>query len=414
MFTLSSVRRRILRTVFLFGFTALLGGMLLTPNLVNAQTDPGLGTASPFAILAGSTVTNTGPSVVIGNIGVSPGSSITGFPPGTLTGTTHANDAIAIQAQIDATAAYNRLASEPCTRDLTGQDLGAGATPPLPSLTSGVYCFTTSAQLIGALTLTGGGGFVFKIGSTLTTASGSSVLVANGASDCNVYWQVGSSATIGTSTSFAGNILALTSITLTTSASVTGRALAQTGAVTLDSNNAVGSSGCASRSALSLTKNDGGVTSARGSTIPYTLSFQNTGNVALANVILTDAIPADTTFNAGASTPGWNCSVNPCTFALGTLLPEASGSAIFAVTVISSTDASIIRNTASIASGATSATASDTTPVRLPAAAAPPSVPPQNSTAVPTVASSAPQAVGLPNTGGGAPQPTYWIGEPGR
>ena len=291
-------------------------------------------------------------------------------------------------------------------------------------LTPGVYCFPgTSAQLTGTLTLDGGGDpnavFIFQIGSTLTTATSSSIQLINGAVDCNVWWQVGSSATLGTSTSFAGNILALTSITLNTRASVMGRAFAQTGAVTMDSNQ-ISPSSCAglpSSPGLALTKDDGGMTSERGGTILYRLGFQNTGNVALDNVTLTDAIPADTTFNAGASTPGWDCSVSPCTFALGTLQPGAGGSVIFAVTVISSTNAAVIRNTAVIASGASRASASDTTPVNLPGPAAPPFVPtavPQNSTAVPEfVPSPAPataQAVGLPNTGGGAPQATYWMG----
>jgi len=173
--------------------------------------------------------------VITGDLGVSPGSSVTGFPPGTVTGgTIHAADAAAAQAQVDLTTAYNAVASTPCTANLTGQDLG-GLT-----LTPGVYCFDSSAQLTGILTLNAGGNpnaaFLFKIGSTLTTASASLVLVTGGGSNCNVFWQVGSSATLGTGTSLAGNILALTSITLTTGSGVSGRALARNGAVTLDTN----------------------------------------------------------------------------------------------------------------------------------------------------------------------------------
>jgi hypothetical protein len=201
-----------------------------------AQTAPPLGSAQSFAVLGGSTVTNTGPSLISGDLGVSPGSAITGFPPGTVvSGTIHAADAVAAAAQNSVTTAYVNLAGQACTQDLTGQDLGGKI------LTAGVYCFSSSAQLTGTLTLDAQGNagavFIFKMGSTLTTASGSSVVLINGASPCNVFWQVGSSATLGTTTSFTGNILALTSITLTTGATVAGRALARNGAVTLDSNN---------------------------------------------------------------------------------------------------------------------------------------------------------------------------------
>jgi len=212
-----------------------LAALLVGPTLAAAQTAPSLGTAQSFAVLGGSTVTNTGSSVVTGDLGVSPGSAIVGFPPGVIvSGTRHAADATALAAQNSVTAAYNALAGQACTLDLTGQDLGG------KTLTPGVYCFATSAQLTSTLILNAGGNaaavWVIKIGSTLTTASGSSVIVTNGGSACNVYWQVGSSATLGTSTAFVGNILALTSITMTTSANATGRMLARNGAVTLDGN----------------------------------------------------------------------------------------------------------------------------------------------------------------------------------
>jgi hypothetical protein len=199
------------------------------------QAAPSLGTAGSFAVLGGSTVTNTGATTVNGDLGVSPGTAVTGFPPGTVVGgSIHAADALAGQAQSDVTTAYNNLAGQPCTATLTGQDLGG------MSLTPGVYCFATSAQLTGALTLNAQGNagavFVFKIGSTLTTAPGSSVLMINGGSPCNLFWQIGTSATIGTTTAFQGNILALASITLNNGASVSGRALARNGAVTMDTN----------------------------------------------------------------------------------------------------------------------------------------------------------------------------------
>jgi type VI secretion system secreted protein VgrG len=193
-----------------------------------------LGTAQAFAVLGGSTVTNTGSTVVEGDLGVNPGLAVTGFPPGLVTGTIHAGDAVALQAQTDTTIAYVALAGEAPTADLTGQDLGGKL------LTAGVYKFSSSAQLTGALTLDAQGDpnavFVFQIGSTLTTASNASVVILNGGVDCNVFWQVGSSATLGTTTAFKGNILALTSITLDTGATVSGRALARNGAVTMDTN----------------------------------------------------------------------------------------------------------------------------------------------------------------------------------
>jgi hypothetical protein len=222
------------------GFPAIAGltALLFFASSSWAQTAPSLGTAGNFSVLGGSTVTNTGPTVVNGDLGVSPGAAVIGFPPGIVNGTIHAADAVALQAQTDTTTAYNNLAGQPCTVDLTGQDLG-GLT-----LTPGVYCFATSAQLTGTLTLNGlgnaGAVFIFKTGSTLTTASGSRVIAVNGAGSCNVFWQIGSSATLGTATQFAGNILALTSITLTTAASNSGRNLARNGAVTLDSNAVAG------------------------------------------------------------------------------------------------------------------------------------------------------------------------------
>lgn len=199
-----------------------------------AQAPVELGTVDSFAVLGAGTVTNTGPSVINGDLGVSPGGAVTGFPPGIVHGTIHAADAVAGRAQSDLTTAYNDAAGRACQFALTGQDLGG------MTLTHGVYCFTSSAQLTGTLTLDGQGDpnavFIFQIGSTLTTASASTVRVINGAQSCLVYWQVGSSATLGTTSTFRGNIFALTSNTVTTGTTVRGRVLARNGAVTLDSN----------------------------------------------------------------------------------------------------------------------------------------------------------------------------------
>nr|ALG05186.1 ice-binding protein [bacterium] len=210
-------------------------GIVLVANSAIAQVAPPLGTAESFAALAGSAVTNTGATVVTGDLGVSPGSAVSGFPPGTVvSGTIHANDATASSAQADITTAYNSLAGQACNTDLTGTDLGGR------TLTPGVYCFSTSAQLTGTLTLDAQGNmnsvFIFQIGSTLTTASDANVVVTNGGVDCNVFWQAGSSVTLGTATAFVGNIVALTSITLTTGATSHGSLWARNGALTLDTN----------------------------------------------------------------------------------------------------------------------------------------------------------------------------------
>ncbi|HEY8673958.1 MAG TPA: ice-binding family protein [Candidatus Dormibacteraeota bacterium] len=203
------------------------------PATVFAATQPRLGTALNFTVLAGSAITNTGPTVITGNLGLDPGtaSSVTGFPPGSVTGVKHTADAVALQAKNDLVTAYTDAAKAPTTSNLTGKNLGG------KNLTPGVYTFSSSAQLTGSLTLSGNGVFIFRIGSTLTTASNSVVLLRNGAQACAVYWQVGSSATLGSATQFQGNLMALTSITMVTGANILkGRALARNGALTLDSN----------------------------------------------------------------------------------------------------------------------------------------------------------------------------------
>ncbi len=211
-----------------------LAALLCGSSAVLAQVAPPLGQAGNFAVLAGSAITNTGPSIIVGDVGIWPGSAITGFPPGIITGTIHATDAVAQQAQSDLTTAYNNLAGQACNAVMTGTDLG-GLT-----LTPGVYCFASSAQLTGILTLDAQGNpnavFIFQMGSTLTTASNASVQVINGGFNCNVFWQVGSSATLGTGTAFVGNILAFSSISANTGASVVGRMLASNGASTMDTN----------------------------------------------------------------------------------------------------------------------------------------------------------------------------------
>lgn len=218
--------------------------LLWAANVYATTVNVGLGAANLFAVLGGTTVSNTGPSSLNGNLGLWSGTSITGFPTGSVIGTIEAATALARQAQMDLTGAYNVAAAQPCGGVLTGQNLGG------QTLTAGVYCFASSAQLTGTLILDAQGNanavFIFQIGSTLTTLSSSNVTIINGGTGNNVLWQVGSSATLGATSQFAGNILALSSITIDTGADIScGRALTLNGAVTMDTNNvSVDSPGC--------------------------------------------------------------------------------------------------------------------------------------------------------------------------
>jgi type VI secretion system secreted protein VgrG len=228
MKTVTTLLQRCARLTILASVVALLGAA--DP----ASAGPLLGSAASFAVLGGSTVTNAGSTTITGDLGVYPGTAISGSGMITLTGTVHPGDTVAQQAQADALTAFNTLAAQPVTTNLTGQDRGG------KSLSPGVYSFSSSAQLTGTLTLNFGANpnqsFIFQIGSTLTTANAAAVDVLNGGANSGVYWEVGSSATLGSGTVFAGNILADQSITLDTGAIVCGRAIALTAAVTLDGN----------------------------------------------------------------------------------------------------------------------------------------------------------------------------------
>jgi type VI secretion system secreted protein VgrG len=201
-----------------------------------AMAAPLLGSAQAFAVLGAATVTNTGPTTIHGNLGVSPGSAITGLESITLYGTANQANAAADLAETDAMAAYAALAALPDTANLTGQDLGS-----VGVLTPGVYAFDAAAQLTGTLRLNFAGDpdtpFVFQVGSALTLASAANVIIENGGPTSAVYWDVGSSATLGTASTFAGNLLAQQSVTFDAGASMLcGRAIALTAAVTMDSN----------------------------------------------------------------------------------------------------------------------------------------------------------------------------------
>ncbi len=209
------------------------------PSVINygpAGPAPGLGACGRFAVLGGSAVTNTGMlTTIVGDVGCSPAGAVSGLPVGQPTGgSVHSNDAIAAQGQAALILAYNDLVARPCNVTFSGVDLGGR------TLTGGVYCFATSAQLTGTCTLDAQGNsnavFIFQTGSTLTCATNSAIVLINGAQAKNVFWQIGSSATLGNNCAFRGNLIALTSITMNNGASLTGRALARNGAVTLDDN----------------------------------------------------------------------------------------------------------------------------------------------------------------------------------
>ncbi|MEX0625728.1 MAG: ice-binding family protein [Chloroflexota bacterium] len=229
---------------------ALATSMLAVGQIAIAAGPPpiGLGTAAPFAVLAGTpAVTNTGLTTITGDLGISPAAAVTGFPPGTVSGTIHRADAVALQAKIDLAAAYTVAAALPVTA--THGTLG-GLT-----LVGGVYnAGGVTLGLTGTLTLDGENDpssvWVFQATSDLITASSSTVALINGASACNVFWQVTSSATLGSGSTFVGTIMALSSITMQDSVTVTGRALARNGQVTLI-NDSIDTSTCAGAPASS-------------------------------------------------------------------------------------------------------------------------------------------------------------------
>lgn len=225
-----------------------------------------LATAADYSVLGGQTVTNTGPSTLNASLGVNPGTAAPGFPPGIVNapGTIELANAVALQAQSDLTVAYDNAAGRPLTGPETTVDL-VGQT-----LQGGVYASFGKGplQLSGELVLDAAGDpntvFIFQTNSTLTTGSGSAITLINGAQACNVFWQVGSSATLGTGSNFVGNILALTSISVLTNVTVQGRALARNAAVTLDSDTFIAPSCNLSAPVVTTTPGDTSATTTPG------------------------------------------------------------------------------------------------------------------------------------------------------
>ena len=231
-----NTRARGARLLLSAGMAATLAiGMLATGRSASADgpATVGLGTAAAFAVLAGTpAITNTGPSTITGDVGISPAAAVTGFPPGTVNGTIHAADAVALQAKSDLVTAYDDAAGRTPVTVVAGGTLGG------QTLVAGVYnAGGVTLDLTGTLTLNGQNDpnsvWIFQATSDLITASSSSVAFINRGQPCNVFWQVTSSATLGSGSSFVGSILALTSITMNDGVTLSGRALARNGDVTL-------------------------------------------------------------------------------------------------------------------------------------------------------------------------------------
>jgi hypothetical protein len=279
-------------------FVALAAGSLFAIAYpAGAASAPSLGSAQSFAVLGGTTVTNTGTTTIGGDLGVSPGSAVANTGSFTFlnAGTQVTDPAVTLQAQNDVLAANTALTSKGCTAPTNTALTG--------TLTPGVYCYSSSASLTGTVTLDAQGNagavFIFKAVSTLTTATGSTVALANGAQPCNVFWQIGSSADLFANTTFVGNILAYASINLQSGAYVSGRALAQTGAVTMDSANVSRPKTCAAGTTPTATP-----TATSPGATPTAPAPTATPTAPLVGVTATPGVTGTPGATATASTPG--------------------------------------------------------------------------------------------------------------
>jgi uncharacterized repeat protein (TIGR01451 family) len=301
------------------------------PSVASAATTPvPLGTAANYAVLAGSAITNTGPTTINGNLGLSPGTSVTGFPPGTVTGTEDVADAAAGQAQNDLTTAYNDAAAESVDATIPTELGGTTEAPGVYNSTAGTFSIT------GTLTLDAEGDpnaiFIFQAASTLDTAAASTVSLIDGAQASNVFWVVGTVATIGANSSFQGNILAHTSITVGTGATIFGRALASDTTVTLDTDTITTP---IPGLTLSITASAG--SAAPGDTVTYTLTIADTGNTPYAGATVTDSLADvldDATYLGGAvATSGAATFTSPNLTWTGDLSPGDSVTVTYSVSV---------------------------------------------------------------------------------
>ena len=308
------------------GAAALIG----LPSGASAATLVPLGTAANFAVLAASTITNTGATTINGDLGLSPGTSVTGFPPGQVNGTVYTADAVAVQAQNDLTVAYNNAATQPVTATIGTELGGTTETPGVYNSAAGTFGIT------GTLTLDAQGNpnavFIFQAASTLITASASNVVLVNGAQASNVFWVVGSSATLGTNSTLQGSILALASITVTTGTTIDGRALARNGAVTLDTNTITALTPAMTISITALTSS-----TAPGDTVSYTLTIADSGQTAYAGATVTDSLADvldDATYKNDALATGGTVSfASPNLTWTGDLSPGATVTVTYSVSV---------------------------------------------------------------------------------
>jgi uncharacterized repeat protein (TIGR01451 family) len=325
--------------------------LVFAPSAFAVATSPSLGTAGGFAVLAGQAVTNVPTSAITGDVGLIPaaGSNYAGLTAAEVTGTIYAVDAtgpagsvndpgLLTTAKTDLVNAYNGLAVQACdityagTKDLVGENL-----------VPGVYCADAFA-LSGTLTLSGSGAWVFKSTSTLITSDTANVI---GGDPCNMWWWVASSATLGTNTQLTGNILALTSITLDTGATLDGRALAQTAAVTLASNNVDMTCGAAS-TPISISKVFDTSTARPGDVVGVTLTVTNTGGATLNSIQVVDVLPSQLTYADSASPVQSSVVGQTITWDIvGSLEPGDSIPITFLVRVNPSAGAGIVGNFAS-------------------------------------------------------------------
>jgi uncharacterized repeat protein (TIGR01451 family) len=314
-------------SVLVVAMAALIG----VRSSASAATAPVLlGTAASFAVLAGSTVTNTGPTTINGDLGLSPGTSVTGFPPGQVNGSTYVADSVALEAQTDLTAAYNDAAARPVTATVPVELGGTTLTPGVYNSAAGTFGIT------GTLTLDAQGDpnavFIFQAASTLITAAASNVTLINGAQASNVFWVVGSSATLGTDSTLQGTVMALASITVTTGTSIDGRALARNGAVTLDSDTIT-----ASAPALTITKTADVSQTAPGDTVHYTITVADTGETPYIGATLTDSLTDvldDAAYdNDAKATAGTVSFTSPNLTWTGDLAAGATATITYSVTV---------------------------------------------------------------------------------
>jgi hypothetical protein len=299
-------RRSVLRAgrrTFRVGLLLLgsLSTLLFASNALGATATVGLGSAASFSVLAGSTVTNTGPTTMFGDLGLYPGTSVTGEPH--VLGQTYVNDQVAIEAKNALTTAYTNAESRPPSGSAGTELAGQSFSP-------GVYNASKSLLLsAGSVTLNAEGNpnavFIFQIGSTLITGSNTTVSLVNGAQACNVFWQVGSSATLGSGTHFVGTIMASASITANTAATIHGRLLAQTAAVTLE-DNTITTSNCASSASGS-----GGGTEASTPEETVALEKATTGGETTTSGTATTASGTTTGAGVPASSPGASATTTP-------------------------------------------------------------------------------------------------------